>query len=77
MAIKYKIDVLPELKKAGFSANRLRTEKIIGNSTIDNFRHGIVCYGKSLEILCKLLNCQPGDILEYVPDDDQAEPEEN
>lgn len=76
MAIRYKIDVMPELKKAGFSSTRLRKEKIIGSATLDNFRHGIVCYGKSLEILCKLLNCQPGDILEYVPDDDADQPEE-
>ncbi len=25
--------------------------------------------GKTIDKLCKLLNCQPGDIMEYVPDD--------
>ncbi len=26
----------------------------------------------TLEEICKALNCQPGDILEYVPDEPQA-----
>lgn len=26
------------------------------------------CGGKTIDKLCKLLNCQPGDIMEYVPD---------
>lgn len=27
---------------------------------------------KTIDKLCKLLNCQPGDIMEYVPDDKAA-----
>ena len=27
----------------------------------------------TIEKLCKLLDCQPGDILEYVPDEENAE----
>lgn len=30
----------------------------------------------TLESICKVLNCQPGDILEYRPDEDTAEGQE-
>lgn len=30
----------------------------------------------TLDAICKALNCQPGDILEYVPDEECTAPEE-
>ena len=30
----------------------------------------------TLESICKVLNCQPGDILEYKPDEDTTEGQE-
>ena len=30
----------------------------------------------TLESICKVLNCQPGDILEYKPDEDPTEGQE-
>lgn len=65
MPIKYKIDVLAELKRAGYNTNRLRTEKLLSEGTIQNIREGKVINAANLAKLCKLLNCQPGDILEY------------
>lgn len=70
MAIRYKIDVLSALKDRGFSSYRMRKEKIFGEATLTQFRNGVVAYGNSLEKLCELLDCQPGDILEYIPDDE-------
>lgn len=64
--IKYKIDVLAELKKAGYSTYRLRQENIFGQRTIQQIRKKEVAYGNTLDKICELLNCQPGDILEYV-----------
>lgn len=66
MPIRYKIDVLSELKENGFNTNTLRKEKIFGEATIQKFRNGEIVNSHNLEILCKLLNCQPGDIIEYV-----------
>lgn len=65
MPIKYKIDVLAELKASGYNTNRLRTEKLLSEGTIQNIREGKVVNAANLSKLCKLLNCQPGDILEY------------
>lgn len=69
MPIKYKIDIMAALKDRGYPTTRLKREKIFGEATMTNFRRGIVCYGQSLDKLCRLLDCQPGDIIEYVPDD--------
>lgn len=71
--IKHKIDILEKLKQAGYSSYRLRNEKIFGQSTIQRFRDNDVCEIPIIDKLCELLNCQPGDILEYVPDETEKE----
>lgn len=68
--IKYRIDVLAALKAAGYSTYKLRTKKIMSESTIQKFRDGEIVNIDNLSLLCKLLNCQPGDILEYTDDSD-------
>lgn len=65
MPIRYKIDILAALKNAGYSTYKLRQEKIFGERTIQKFREGIIVNAENLATLCKLLNCQPGDIIEY------------
>lgn len=68
MPIKYKIDVLVALKEKGYSSTRIRNEKLIGQSYLQQLRHGEMVSWKVIELICKLLNCQPGDILEYEED---------
>lgn len=65
MTIGYKLDILKALKDHGFSTYRLRKDKIFGESTISQFRNGEIVYGKTLEKLCSILECQPGDIIEF------------
>ncbi len=66
MPIKYKFDVMDALKTAGYSSTRLRSEKIMGESYMTQLRRGELVSWKTIENVCKLLNCQPGDILEYI-----------
>lgn len=70
MALKYKFDILDALKNVGFTSYRLRKEKVFSESTIQKFRQGQAVSADNLNTLCKCLQCQPGDILEYVPDED-------
>lgn len=65
MPIRYKIDVLAALKDAGYTQNRIRNEKLIGQATLTQLRHGELVSWKTIETICELLNCQPGDILAY------------
>ena len=68
MPIKYKINVLAALKSAGYSTYKLRTEKIFNETVLQKFRDNELVTADNLALLCELLNCQPGDVLEYVPD---------
>lgn len=47
-----------------------KKQKIIGQSTWKKIHENGHIDTRTIEALCKYLNCQPGDIMEYVPDDD-------
>lgn len=65
MPIRYKIDVLAALKSKGFSSYKLIHDKKLGAGSVQKLREGKVLAPEGLAILCELLECQPGDILEY------------
>ena len=66
MAIRYKLDVIAALKEKGYSSARIRSEKLMGQSYLQQLRHGELVSWKTLDTLCKLLDCQPGDLVEYL-----------
>ena len=68
MAIRYKVDVMDELKKKGYSSTRIRNEKLIGQSYLQQIRHGELVSWKTVDTLCKLLECDVGELFEYVED---------
>ena len=67
--LRYKINVLEELKQKGYTSYTLRKEKLLGESTIQKLRGGDPVSWENLETLCKLLDCDIGDILEYRKED--------
>lgn len=67
--IRYKIEILPALKAAGYSTNKIRTDKLMGQATLQQLRHGELASWKTIDTVCRLLDCQPGDLLEYVADE--------
>lgn len=69
MPVKYKIDILSALKEAGYSTYKLRKEKLLGESVLQQIREGIPVSWMNLGRICSLLDCQPGDLLEYVKDE--------
>ena len=71
MAIKYKTDIIADLKSKGFSTYRIRKEKLIGESTLQKIRTGELVSWENIDTICTLLQCQPGDILEYVPEEEK------
>lgn len=70
MAIRYKVDVLEELKKKGYSSTKIRNDKLIGQSYLQQLRHNELVSWKTLDTICGLLDCQPADLIEYVREDD-------
>ena len=70
MPMIYKFNILKALKEKGYSSTRLRNEKILSESTMQKFRRNEMVSTDNITRLCKLFDCQPGDIIEYVPDED-------
>lgn len=68
MALQYKIDIMAELKNKGYSSTKIREEKLIGQSYLQQIRHGELVSWKTIDTLCLLLDCQVGDLVEYVKD---------
>ena len=66
MALQYKINVLEALKEKGYTTYTLRKEKLLSESTIQKLREGEGVAWDNLETLCKLLECNIGDLLEYI-----------
>ena len=73
MSVTYKKNILDELKLIGYSTYRLRKEKLLGEATIQKIRTGELVSWDNVSTICKLLDCQPGDILEYVLDEKDGE----
>lgn len=68
MPLCYKIDVMAALKAAGYTTTKIRREKLLSQSTLQKLRSGGQLSWANIEALCRLLDCQPGDIFEYLPE---------
>lgn len=66
MPLQFKIDVLAALKEKGITTYMIRKEKIMSESTVQKLRSGRGLAWDNIETLCRLLECQPGDLIEYV-----------
>lgn len=72
--IIYKINILEALKKAGYSSYRLRQEKVLGEGTLQQLRIGNTKISvETLDTICTLLECQPGDLIEWMPGRDEKQ----
>ena len=65
MPVQYKKDILASLKSAGYTTYKLRQDKLLSENTIQQLRNNQLVSWVNISRLCKLLDCQPGDILEY------------
>lgn len=69
--IKYKIDVVSLLKEHGFSQTRIQKEKLLPMQTIQNIRAGKSITLDTMNKICLMCRCQPGDLVEIVPTDEE------
>ena len=72
MAIVY-TKLLALLKEKGYTTYRIRKESLIGSATyqaITNPYSGKGLDHHSIDKLCRILECQPSDMIEYVKDED-------
>ena len=69
MSIKYdKFFAL--LKERGITTYRIRQENIVSQAALTKMKNGTGDIDtRTIERLCAVLQCQPGDIMEYVPEE--------
>ena len=68
MPIKYDKHIAL-LKEKGYTTYRIRKENIMSQSAWQKIRTGTGDIDtRTIKRLCEVLNCQPGDLMEYVPD---------
>lgn len=66
------------LKEKGLTKYSLRKDNVVGVATLEKMRKGVGHVDtRSIESLCAYLHCQPGDIMEYIPDEERNEGEQN
>ena len=73
MPFKYdKLFVL--LQERGITSYRIRKDNIISQAALTKMKNGEGNIDtRTLERLCSVLKCQPGDIMEYVEDEENEE----
>lgn len=69
--IKYKTDVFELLKAHGYNQTRIQRENLISSQTRQNIREGKPVNMDTLNKICIMCRCQPGDLLEVVPTDEE------
>ena len=69
MAIVVNLDVVMAKKKMGVTELAKEIDLTMANLSILKNNKAKAGRFTTLDALCKALDCQPGDILEYVPDE--------
>ena len=69
MAIIVNLDVMMAKRKMSLGELSQRVDVTMANLSILKNNKAKAVRFSTLEAICRALDCQPGDILEYVPDD--------
>ena len=70
MAIIVNLDVVMAKKKTGVTELAREIDITMANLSILKNNKAKAVRFTTLDALCKALDCQPGDILEYIPDEE-------
>ena len=54
------------LKAKGITTYKIKKENIIGQATLYKLKNGGYVDTRTIERLCEILECQPGDLMEYI-----------
>lgn len=69
--IHYKVDIKEELKRHGFNQTRIQKERLLPAQTMQNIKAGKSITLDTLNKICIMCRCQPSDIVEIVPTDEE------
>lgn len=68
MPIVVNLDVMMAKRKMSLNELAQKVDLTLANLSILKNNHAKAVRFTTLEAICRVLDCQPGDILEYVPD---------
>lgn len=71
MAIIVNLDVMMAKRKKGLTELAGEVDITLANLSILKNNKAKAVRFSTLESICRALDCQPGDILEYVPDEEE------
>lgn len=71
MAIKVNLNVMMAKRNIGLTELASKVDLTLANLSILKTNKAKAIRFSTLEAICKALNCQPGDILEFEPDEEQ------
>ncbi|MBQ8687559.1 MAG: helix-turn-helix transcriptional regulator [Ruminococcus sp.] len=71
MPIKYD-KLIAKMKEHGLTSYRIKKDKIIGQATWKKIQEGGDIDTRTIAKLCKVLDCQPGDLIEYVDEQEES-----
>ena len=72
--IKYKINIISELKKAGVNTTTARNTGVFAQATMKKFKDNDTSISlDNLNRLCCILEMQPRDIIKYVETEDDRQ----
>ena len=72
MAIMVNLDVMMAKRKMSLGELAQKVDITMANLSILKNNKARAVRFSTLEAICKALDCQPGDILEYVPDGEEG-----
>lgn len=75
--IKYKRNIIAMLAEKGLTTYVIRQNKIFTEGQLQQMRSDKLVTQDTLDKLCAILECQPGFLLEYVPDENSKKNEES
>lgn len=72
MAIIVNLDVMMAKRKMSLNELASRVDLTLANLSVLKNNHAKAVRFSTLEAICKALDCQPGDILEFVPGEEEG-----
>ncbi|MCI8474061.1 MAG: helix-turn-helix transcriptional regulator [Oscillospiraceae bacterium] len=72
MPIIVNLDVMMARRKMSLNELAAKVDLTLANLSVLKNNHAKAVRFSTLEAICKALNCQPGDILEFLPEEGEG-----
>lgn len=64
-------DIMQLLAENGYTSYRIRKEKLLSEDSLTRLRNGKTVTTATLDVICRLCHCQPGELIAWEPDSEE------